>query len=395
LRQPERQIKFIYYNPFSDLSTVEKYWQLLLRKCEHEYFLSWGWISTWIKSLEARADIRLVVGFIQNEPVAGFFIGTSSKRKYGIFRSKLVSLNTTGSAYFDKLFLEYNRILVDAAVQFGVRELIQALADIPWDEFNLPGLGSDFVGKIGLIDLPDTARFHILIDELSPASFVDLEQVRAMDLDYMRLVSSNKRSQIRRSIKEYEKDGEVRIIEAASANQALGYLAELIALHQKEWSSRGEVGAFSNRYLSQFHADLIAARFEHGEIQILKCFTPKATIGVLYNFIYNGRVYFYQSGFDYPPGNVYRPGLVSHYFAIRHNAEKGMSVYDFMAGDASYKTSLAPESQPMYWIRLFRRPFQFHLERTVRQVNRWIKSMPGAADGLRRLKDVSRRAKTP
>lgn len=356
----------------------------------HEYFLSWGWISTWIKSLETKTDIYFVVGFIQDEPALGFFIGTSSKRKYGIFRTKLISLNTTGAPYFDQLYLEYNRILVDPAVQFGIRELMRSLEEAHWDELSLPGLAFDFANETGLFDSPDTMPFQLLIDEQSPAFFVDLEQVRKIEMDYLRLVSSNKRSQIRRSIKEYEKDGRIGIVEAANTDQALGYFDELVDLHQKEWANRGRAGAFSNKYLLRFHMDLIASRFNFGEIQVLKCFTPEATIGVLYNFIYDGKVYFYQSGFNYPPGNIYRPGLVSHYYAIRHNAEKGKSVYDFMAGDASYKSSLATESQPMYWIRLFRHPFHYYLERNIRQIKFWAKSKPGIIDWLRRMRDVFR-----
>lgn len=365
-----------------------KYWQALLRECAHHYFLSWGWISTWLKSLPAENDVRLVVGFLDGAPVTAFFAGITKKRKYGIFPTRVVSLNTTGLPYFDKLYLEYNRILVSASTRFSVDELLRAITDLRWDELNLPGLESDFVQAIGMTNPARHRHWRVLIDEKSSAPFVDLEQVRTEGLDYLRLVSSNKRTQIRRSIKEYEKNGRIELVEASNVEQAREFFEELVVLHQKEWEHRGRMGAFSNNYLLQFHRDLIASRFEFGEIQVLKCFNAGGVLGILYNFAYNRRVYFYQSGFNYLSGNVYRPGLVTHYYAILHNAIKGMSAYDFMAGDASYKTSLATISQELYWIRLFRNPLRYYLARIFRSFKSRIIFVPQMAGWARRINDV-------
>jgi CelD/BcsL family acetyltransferase involved in cellulose biosynthesis len=76
------------------------------------------------------------------------------------------------------------------------------------------------------------------------------------------------------------------------------------------------------------------------------------TIGYLYNLVYDKNVLFYQSGLNYSGSNIYRPGLISHYYAIIHNAQKGMDVYDFLAGDSDYKKSLSTNSCRMYWARL-------------------------------------------
>ena len=80
---------------------------------------------------------------------------------------------------------------------------------------------------------------------------------------------------------------------------------------------------------------------------MLKISAGNHIIGCLYNLIDHGRVLYYLSGFNYLPGNIYRPGLVCHYFAIVHNATIGLSCYDFLDGEDDYKISLSTDYSEM------------------------------------------------
>src|SRR5690606_17607433 len=95
---------------------VERHWQSLLQRCDHHYFLSWGWISTWLESLPVDNGVRLIVGFGEETPMLAFFMGKAERKRYGFFPSRIVSLNTTGIPYYDKLYLEYNSILADPSI---------------------------------------------------------------------------------------------------------------------------------------------------------------------------------------------------------------------------------------------------------------------------------------
>ena len=335
---------------------IETVWCSMLKICDHDYFLSWGWISTWLKSLPEKADVRLVVGYLQDQPALAFFLGSAQRRKYKVLPVRTISLNTTGMRDLDMLYIEYNSVLCAPSLRFDMSALLKYLENRSWNEFILPGLSSDFVNQAGLADIKNINDAGVVMEEQATAYYVDLEKVRIANMDYFQLVSSNRRSQIRRSIKEYQKDGEIQVESAVSALQALQMLDALAELHQQEWEKRGEPGVFSNQYLFDFHKALISSRFDLGEIQLLKVFTPSAPIGYLYSFVYNNRILFYQSGFNYQPGNLYRPGLVSHYYGIMHNAQNGKLAYDFMAGEAGYKSSLATDSKPMYWMRLEKAP---------------------------------------
>jgi CelD/BcsL family acetyltransferase involved in cellulose biosynthesis len=90
-------------------------------------------------------------------------------------------------------------------------------------------------------------------------------------------------------------------------------------------------------------------------------------LGVLYNFVYRGRVYSYQSGFDYSDAARHcRPGLVLHSLLIEHNAKLGHVHYDLMAGDSQYKRSLGTRSETLQWVICQRDSLKFRVENRLR-----------------------------
>ncbi len=380
-------LRFVEYDHTRDFSVIETTWRSLLETCDHDYFSSWGWVSTWLKSLPLEVDMRLVVGYLQDRPLLAFFLGLVRRWKYGILPTRTIALNATGVRYIDQLYIEYNSVLHDRTLRFDMTSLLERLENISWHEFVFPGISTSFAHQAGLLNERRIRRDGILLDEASTAYSVDLQKVRAGNMDYLQLLSANKRSQIRRSIKEYQKDGEIQLESAMNVPQALEMFDALVRLHQQEWERRGKPGVFSNRYLLEFHRDLITSRFDFGEIQLLKIFTPGAPIGYLYNFVYNHKILFYQSGFNYQPGNLYRPGLVSHFYAILHNARNDMMVYDFMAGEAAYKSSLATDTTPMYWMRLVKSGWRLSVENGILHLKHRLRSAPALADGLKRIRD--------
>lgn len=364
---------FQSYNPFAETEQIKYIWTTLLDKCPHSYFTSWGWISTWLNSLPTNLDLQLIVGFQQEEPIIAFFIGRSRKKKYKLITTQVISLNSTANRYFDELTIEHNSILFDPAYAMNIDDVFNYLKPMRWHEFRMPGASSNFISSFKLLN--NTGRiYYLMIDRNTNSFFVELQKIRDAGMDYLKLLSANKRSQIRRSIKQYELEGQVQIHEATTPQEALTMLEQLAVLHQQEWTKRGEDGSFSNQHFYQFHKDLIQNRFEQGEIQLLHIFTPHKTIGYLYNFIYDNNVLFYQSGFNYAAENIYRPGLVSHYFAIIHNAKKNLTNYDFLAGDSAYKTSLSTNSEPIYWLRFIKSQGRFNFEKGILKIKQTFKN---------------------
>jgi CelD/BcsL family acetyltransferase involved in cellulose biosynthesis len=64
----------------------------------------------------------------------------------------------------------------------------------------------------------------------------------------------------------------------------------------------------------------------------------------------HGRVYAYQSGFDYALLPRSHPGLLCHWFAIERHRAMGREAYDFLAGDNQLKRNLSSATAELFWI---------------------------------------------
>jgi len=312
----------------------------------------------------------MITGYHKEKPVIAYFIGESRIFRHRILPTNTINLNTTGNSYFDKLTIEYNNFLIKADQAVDIDSVFEFINTLKWDEFYLPGLAGNFYSNYETIINSSKKFFHTIYDEVTDAHFVDLNLVRNSGKDYLDFLSSNKRYQIRRSIKQYEKDGRIQITQAKDIHEALFMLDRLAELHQATWGKRGQGGAFSSTYFYQFHKELIKKCIITNQVQLLHIYNDKSTIGYIYNFVDNRRVLFYQSGLHYRRPNVYRPGLICHYYTILHNNALNMDAYDFLAGNSPYKISLGTSSNKVYWIRLTKSPIRFALEQGIRRVKR-------------------------
>lgn len=356
------EIAFRTYDPFSHHDSVKEIWTSLLSKCPHTYYLSWTWRELWIKSLPEDCGLQMVAGFKDSQPVIAFFVGSNIIPRYNFLKFREISLNSTLNPYYDLLWIEYNGFLIDPSVSISLESLIEHIP-VKWDELNITRFSSKYNPRLKFNNkLSDS--YNLFITDLK-SYYIDLDRVRENDNDYLALISSKKRYQIRRSIKEYEKIGELRLQAAANVKDALEIFHELMHLHQKRWEEEGFPGSFSNQYYIDFHRKLISSRFQHGEIEMLKVTAGSHTLGCLYCFVYEGNVMGYSCGFNYLKGHLYSPGLICHYLAALHNAEKGLSCYEFLEGDDPYKKSLSTDYNEMKHIRIQKRNTKYLVWRSL------------------------------
>jgi hypothetical protein len=340
-------------NPFDEMALVEKLYKDLEKQCSPSFFNSWAWVSVWLRTMPRSEDLKFITYFVDNELVCCYFIGLKTISKLKLIKKDKAYLNCTGNMEFDTLTIEYNDVLVLPEYKSNVIKLIECSVDV-----------DDIVLPITSIEAHKRNEFHY--EEHNHLShWVDLDLIRKENKPYLSYISKNKRNQINRSIKEY---GDVRFEVAQTTEQALSMLDSLIRLHQKEWTSRGEPGAFSNDFFCDFHHKLISENFDAGKIQLIIVYGPKESIGVLYNFIHNNEVLFYQCGFEYKEGNNYRPGMVTHYKAIEHNLSIGISKYNFLVGSSQYKKSLSTNSDSLNTIVISKKNALTTIEKKLKKV---------------------------
>lgn len=348
---------------FENESDVRLRWQAVEAQTNSGFFLSWAWIGTLINAYEW--EPRCLTVYCDENPVAIGLLGKQRLNRHFFVRGVGVFLNETGVTDQDQVWIEYNDFLVaDAhpdAKRLCYKYLLGSMRD--WDECCLSGLTESSVGLIRA-----ATDLHTLVDWKVPAYQVDLERIRARDVDYLNCLSRNTRYQIRRAIRAYEQQGELKLTSAGSVSEALEMFDSAGEYHRRRWGEGVGQSGYANPKFTKFHRSLIRTCWPKGEVELLRLEADSNPLAYFYNFVKRGRVYFYLSGVKQEAESILKPGLVGHALAIQMYLNRGMLCYDFMGGDARYKRSLGEPGQELTRLRLQRRRLYFGLESSLKRM---------------------------
>lgn len=359
--------------PLPALTELERTWRDLEARSEGSFFTSWSWIGIWLQNLPDNIRPQLLKANDGDRVVGLALLVRSVRQRFGLPFCEAWHLHSTGDKTQDVVMIEHNDLLVDCEAASRVRPLMLA----HWasqagrvSELHLPGLtGNGWY--------PNVTRDFGREDFQRVSYGVDLGAVRDKGNDYVSLLSSHARRFIRKSLKEYQKLGDVQVEIAQTAEEGLAFLARLSELHQSRWIALGEPGAFNGDFFQRFHRQLVSENLPRGEIQLLRVHAGGRDLGYLYSFVRGKRLYVYQSGFDYTVLEKHgRPGLVTHALAVEFNARLGFDMYDLMVGESRYKTTMSTVQETMTWTVLRKSAMRFQVEAWVRD---WRKKRREAA----------------
>jgi GNAT superfamily N-acetyltransferase len=110
----------------------------------------------------------------------------------------------------------------------------------------------------------------------------------------------------------------------------------LFELHQKRWREKGSKGAFTDSWVKDFYLDITKQFYDQDWLQLRVLKVNDDPISSYYNFKYNKRIYYYQSGSD-PNWSKYSVGDLLLADCIKSAIQKGYIEFDFMRGAEDYK----------------------------------------------------------
>jgi hypothetical protein len=322
-------------------------WQDLEGRAKPSFFLTWSWIGNWLASLGDHARHGKLLRASRGERVVGLavvFEAPIRRRMLPIGRALFV--NETGLDEFDALYIEYNGLLTEKSNEAEVQQAMLGRAC----DADSGGRELQLRRVVALPSSPISVRPGMVPvrGDQQECSVVDLDKVRSRGGDYLGLLSAGRRAHIRRCMRAYGNVGPLQLTIADDLPTALAFFDRLVDLHNRRWALRGRRSSFTSPFCLDFHKRTIADALHRGRVQLLRVSAGERELGYLYSFVHDGRVYFYQSGYDY---NVldsrFSPGLVTLVLAIQHNAGLGMRTFDFLAGDQTYKTSLGTDHAVM------------------------------------------------
>lgn len=340
-----------------DRATLARRWQALEARSDASFFLRWTWIGAWLDSYGLEPELLAVVDD-DGLDIALALVGHAMQPRL-LGPVATLSLNQSGDPAADRPYIEYNGLLADRdrAPEAASAAIAALAARCDWRALRLSGMAPGSP----LLDLP--ARRRVLRDE-SPVYQVDLDAVRAVQGDYLSLLSANSRSQIRRALK--DRGGALPEVTRATLDDITRWIADMAQLNQ----GRHADNAWDDPAFRAFVETLAARGLANGQVDLLRLTDGADLVGLLITFIHAGVAMNYQSAFAQPRGGKDKPGLLCHAAAVDHYAGRGLGRYSFLAGKDRYKQSLATCEERLEWWMIERFSPRLELEALLRRMLR-------------------------
>ncbi|HEY2517818.1 MAG TPA: GNAT family N-acetyltransferase [Polyangiaceae bacterium] len=304
-----------------------------------------------------------------------------------------LELLATGDEGPDEICSDYVGLL--CADGYG-REVASTLARLivvegalgPWDELRMPNMSGEDPMVEELRAALAQVGAHAAVTEVGRSPYVALPG--SWD-EYLRSLHGQDRYLVTRAERELQKwagRDEVRLMRASTPEELAEGKRILQTLHQERWQERGDDGVFASARFTRFHDEVMSELLtgNEGKLDLLWLTVKGEPVAAVYNLVFRGKVYFYQSGrkLDVPKG--VKPGISIHAFALRRAIDEHLREYDFLNGLSQYKRKLATGTHALVSLRAFAPNLRARAveaasklgEAAVEQRRAWRKSHPPA-----------------
>jgi CelD/BcsL family acetyltransferase involved in cellulose biosynthesis len=337
---------------WSDWPAIAPVWsRLVARASRSSFFLTEPWIGAWIETFGPHLKPSILLLESAGEPVGACILSLTTPKLLRI-PVRGLALNATGETSEHTIYSEYNDLVCVEGYENLLAQAVRSHAsNYRWDEVLL----NAFTPGPGYESLKQAFSGLDTQERRQPCYYVDLAAIRRQGLTYQAALSSANRYHVRRKLRYQSESGALRLDAACNSDCALNMFEELARLSRRRWESRRRECIFDSDLFVAFHRRLIARCCPHGGVQLLRVTAGGHVVGVVYNLVHQGRVYFYQCGYGYTSNQRLSPGTVALAMSIQYCLDAGFQDYDFLSGHAAYKHSLSTGSRDLVWA-VFRRP---------------------------------------
>ncbi|MBL4711196.1 MAG: GNAT family N-acetyltransferase [Gammaproteobacteria bacterium] len=339
---------------------LQQQWLAIQEGQNLPFFLTWSWISCWLKSYTP--ELIIVSAWHKKQIVAIGLFTCSTQIRHGFVKSRQYRLHQMGDSLLDQIWMEYNDfICVEKFRVAAVNACLKALqkSNENWNEIILSMITRSRADQI----LSDIRNSRVSL--VSPCYSKNLACIQGENPQYIDTLSSNTRYQIRRSIRLFEElHGPIQYEFAKDVDEAIAFFHEAGKYHVLRWESSG----FNNKEFVLFHENLIKSSKENNAVDLMKISSGEVTIAILYFHIVDGDVYFYLQGINYAFNGQLKPGLVAHTMAAQYYLDKGMRKYDFMGGYSQYKCQLSDPVEDLVILSVQKPSVVFAIEKMCQKI---------------------------
>ncbi len=319
------------------LDGLRREWEALLGESDSDtLFLTWEWLRTWWRHLGEGRRLHVWAFRRGGELLALAPLAASGGLSGRLLpRLGFLGTGTVGSDYLDVI------------VRRGAEPLV---ADALAGELERRST------SLQLRQLAETPRLGLLLGRLAVRGW-RIERRRTDVCPFIRLeghswdsylsgLGPEHRYNLKRRLRQLEREGEVRFERVTSDERRGAVLAALVSLHHERWRARGGSQAFGDPAVLAFHDEISRLALDRGWLRLFALHIAGRLAAALYAFRYRRIFYYYQLGWD-PRLGARSIGLVTLGLAIRSAIEEGAAEFDLLHGSEAYKFQWATETRDL------------------------------------------------
>lgn len=191
--------------------------------------------------------------------------------------------------------------------------------------------------------------------------------------DYLATFSKKRRQALRYAVRDFERWADPagwqrhRALDVASVATGIQILGKL---HERRWAASGTTGAFSSHRFRDFHTEVAQQALAAGKLDLSWISVGGEPVAAQYNLIDGDAVRFYQCGRNPDVPKQVRLGIVALVFALQDAIARGNTEFDFLGGEAQYKSAFATGSRNLLRVRVARWSAREGVYQTLKAVRR-------------------------
>ena len=359
----------------TEFAALEPIWNTVLEaSASNTLTLTYEWLSTWWHVFNDHRELYILL-VRDDDAVIG--IAPMLKRTlqhYGLLSFRRLEFLATGEAEADEICSDYlDFIFLRGREAEALEAVLQTIdEDADWDEMLLPEMSTESVNLPLLKKLGE--RHRVKIKPVGEALTIYLPLRESWEA-VVQKTGSDFRRRIRQDRQTFAGfGGEIRTIETPDGFEAA--FEDLIHLHQARWTGRHRPGVFASQRFTDFHRRFARLALARGWLKIYLALKDEQAFAAIYNFYYNHKAHYYQSGVNIEASGLRSPGVLLQGFAIEDAIQKGVSEYDFLkSAPGSYKFKWHPQTRGLVQMRWSQRRAKEALYTTTTKVIRGLRNL--------------------
>jgi len=345
------------------LEALSTEWTALLgRSAGNEPTLSPKWLLTWWRTFGPVGGRRLSTLLIRED---GRLVGmVPLLRRLALHRGlvpfRRLELLGSGEPEQHEIASDYIGVIAERGREEAVaRRLVSVLEGRDmgtWDDVVLPEMNGEGELPALLETAFREAGFDARMTVVNEAYYVPLAQTWE---EFLGSLGTRRRGCLRRQLREFEGWAESWEIRSARTPEELAEGKKVLTdLHGSRWRAAGHGGSFSSPLFQAFHDELMPRLLAADALDLSWMTVAGRPVAALYNVIWNGKVYAYQSGRITDVPNGVSPGIAMNAYSMKRAIERGLREYDFLGGPTTHKRDFTPHKRPLVSLRVSRAPFR-------------------------------------